>query len=148
MYAVLRPVANPYLVRERDRRRTRELLVLIAAILPPLAVLFFGVRANLQTIELGYQIGRLEKQRDQLLERRRRLVIEKAQASALSRIEGIARGTLGLVPPRPEQVVLVRDSALTAPAAHEAAGTVRAPGSVPASTPIGPPAPPATEEGF
>ncbi len=145
MYDVRRPIENPYLVRERDRRRMRELLVLLVAILPPLGVLLFGVRTNLQTIELGYQIGRLEKQRDRLIERRRKLLIEKAQASSLVRVEGIARGPLGLVAPRPEQVVLVRDEALGAPRAH---ALPEASGAVPAANLVGPPAPPATEEGF
>jgi len=145
VYDVRRPIDNTFLVRERDRRRMRELLVLLVALLPPLAVLFFGVRTNLQTIQLGYQIGRLEKQRDRLIERRRRLLIEKAQESALARVEGIARGPLGLVPPRPEQVVLVRDGALGAPAAHAAPATSAV---APAVNLVGPPAPPATEEGF
>ena len=145
MYDVRRPIDNPYLVRERDRRRMRELLVLLVAILPPLGVLFFGVRANLETIQLGYQIGRLEKQRDRLIERRRKLLIEKAQASSLVRVEGIARGPLGLVAPRPEQVVLVRDEALGAPRAH---ALPEASSAVPAANLVGPPAPPATEEGF
>ena len=40
MYAVRRRVENVYLVRERDRRRTVELLALVLAALPLLGVLF------------------------------------------------------------------------------------------------------------
>jgi len=36
VYAVRRPVENVYLVRERDRRRTRELLALVLAAIPPM----------------------------------------------------------------------------------------------------------------
>lgn len=144
MYTVRRPVENSFLVRERDRRRSRELLAFLLAIIPPVAVLFFGVRANVQAIELGYRIGRLEKQRDRLLEKRQRLLIEKAQASSLARIEPIARGPLGLVPPRPDQVVLVKDAASPVPARLLAPAT----GPVPARVVVGPPAPPSTEEGF
>ncbi len=111
-YAVRRPVENVYLVRERDRRRTRELLALGLAALPPMAVLFAAIWANLETVRLGYQLGRLNRTRETLLERNRQLKLEEAQASALARVERIARQTLGLVPPALDQVILVRDEAL------------------------------------
>ena len=62
MYAVRRPVENVYLVRERDRRRTRELFAFALAALPPMAVLFAAIWANLETVRLGYQLENVEKQ--------------------------------------------------------------------------------------
>jgi cell division protein FtsL len=115
MYAVRRPVANVYLVRERDRRRSRELLAFALAALPPMAVLFAAIWANLETVRLGYQLERLDRQREQLVEKNRQLKTARAQASALSRIESVARGRLGLLPPRPDQLVLIRDGGAEPP---------------------------------
>src|SRR5437764_156441 len=117
MYAVRRPVENVYLVRERDRRRTRELLALALAALPPMAVLFAAIWANLETVRLGYQLERLSKQRETLVEKRRQLLTARAESAALDRVEALARGTLGLRPPRLDQVILIRDSVLSPPEA-------------------------------
>ena len=142
MYAVRRPVENVYLVREPDRRRTRELLALLLSPLPPLAVLFAAVWTNIETFRLGYQIERLQKQKEGLAERQRQLEMERARVSALARVESVARERLGLVTPGSEQVVYVQDGALPG----------RAPGNVPARARLpetqGPPAPVHTEEGF
>ena len=142
MYTVRRPVENVYLVREPDRRRTRELLAFLLSPLPPMAVLFAAIWTNLETFRLGYQIERLQKQKETLAERQRQLEMERARVSALARVEGVARGRLGLVTPGAEQVVFVKDGALGSPAPF-----------VPAARPAlpetqGPPAPVRTEEGF
>jgi hypothetical protein len=111
-YAVRRPVENVYLVRERDRQRTRELVALALAAVPPAIVLFLAIWANLETVRLGYQLATLARIRETLLERRHLLEMDRAQAVALARVERIARGTLGLVPPTLDQVILVKDAAL------------------------------------
>jgi cell division protein FtsL len=157
MYAVRRPVDNVYLVRERDRRRTRELLALALAALPPMAVLFAAIWANLETVRLGYQLERLQKQREALVEKGRQLRTARAESAALDRVEAIARGTLGLRPPRLDQVILIRDSVLSPPELI-AAVPVPAPPSAPADPLLeGPPSPVpsasapisgSTEEGF
>src|ERR1035437_1988543 len=49
-YAVRRPVENLYLVRERDRQRTRELVALALVAVPPAVVLFLAIWANLETV--------------------------------------------------------------------------------------------------
>ncbi|HEX2756880.1 MAG TPA: hypothetical protein VHP60_00090 [Thermoanaerobaculia bacterium] len=116
-YAVRRSVENVYLVRERDRRRTRELVALALAAVPPAIVLFLAIWANLETVRLGYQLATLARIRETLLERRHLLEMDRAQAVALARVERIARGTLGLVPPTLDQVILVKDTALVSPLA-------------------------------
>jgi len=143
-YAVRRPVENVYLVRERDRKRTRELLALALAALPPMLVLFAAIWANLETVRVGYQLERLEAQREVLVRRRRNLLAEKAAVSSLSRVEEIARTKLGLAPPRLTQVIQVMEGTFTA-----------APPPRPTPPPFsdlpemyGPPAPISTEEGF
>jgi hypothetical protein len=114
-YAVRRPVENLYLVRERDRRRTRELVALTLAALPPAVVLFLAIWANLETVRLGYQLANLGRVRETLLERKHQLEMDRAQAAALARVEPIARGRLGLVPPTLDQVILVKDATLVSP---------------------------------
>lgn len=142
MYTVRRPVDNVYLVREPDRRRTRELLALLLSPLPPMAVLFAAIWTNLETFRLGYQIERLQKQKEVLEERQRQLEMERARVSALSRVEDVARERLGLVTPGQDQVVFVKDGAFGVAARRSVSG--RAP--VPETQ--GPPAPVRTEEGF
>jgi cell division protein FtsL len=111
--AVRRPVENVYLVRERDRRRSRELFGLALAAVPPVVVLFVAIWANVKTVELGYQLAAVAKRREVLLETKRKLEMDRSQAAALSRVEDVARRTLGLVPPTLDQVVLVKDAALS-----------------------------------
>ncbi len=141
MYTVRRPVENVYLVREPDRRRTRELLALLLCALPPMAVLFGAIWTNLETFRLGYQIERLQKQKEGLLEKQRQLEMERARVSALARVEGVARDRLGLVTPGRGQVVYVKDGAL-GPSAVAASPAPELPEVQ------GPPAPVRTEEGF
>lgn len=141
MYTVRRPVENVYLVREPDRRRTRELLALLLCALPPMAVLFGAVWTNLETFRLGYQVERLQKQKEGLLEKQRQLEMERARVSALGRVEEVARVRLGLVPPGRGQVVFVKDGAL-GPSPVAAAPVAELPEIQ------GPPAPVRTEEGF
>ena len=111
-YAVRRPVENVYLVRERDRHRSRELFGFALAAVPPVIVLFVAIWANVKAVELGYQIATVTKKRETLLEKKRKLEMDRAQAAALSRVEDVSRRTLGLVPPTLDQVVLVKDAAL------------------------------------
>lgn len=142
MYTVRRPVENVYLVREPDRRRTRELLAFLLSPLPPMAVLFAAIWTNLETFRLGYQIERLQKQKESLAERQRQLEMERARVSALSRVETVARERLGLVTPGRDQVVFVKDGVPgTLPHLAPRAGAV-----LPETQ--GPPAPVRTEEGF
>ena len=49
----------------------------------------------------------LDRERERLVEENRKLRLEKASLEELQRVEAIARRELGLVPPPPEQVVVV-----------------------------------------
>lgn len=142
MYTVRRPVENVYLVREPDRRRTRELLALLLSPLPPMAVLFAAIWTNLETFRLGYQIERLQKQKETLVERQRQLEMERARISALSRVENVARERLGLVTPGRGQVVFVKDGPSGSPPQLVVPSKATGPEAQ------GPPAPVRTEEGF
>jgi cell division protein FtsL len=107
-----------------------------------MAVLFAAVWTNIETFRLGYQIERLQKQKESLAERQRQLEMERARVSALARVEDVARLRLGLVTPGSEQVVFVKDGAFSG-------ATPVAPPAKPALPETqGPPAPVQTEEGF
>jgi cell division protein FtsL len=146
LYAVRRSVENVYLVRERDRKRTRELLALVFAIVPPMIVLFAAIWANIETVRLGYQLERVQVQVSTLDRKHRNLLSERAQIASLSRVEAIASKELGLSAPRLGQVIQVKDGAL----AESLPAPLSTPPPIVSDLPemYGPPAPPSTEEGF
>lgn len=104
-YAFRRPVVNTYLVRERDRRRQREL----ARVLLVVIGLSVGVGAyiwiHLQMLATGYQINTLDKELTTLSRKERELGLEAAYLESPSRIERRATSELGMQPPALEQVV-------------------------------------------
>lgn len=137
-YAVRRPVENVYLVRERDRKRTREFAALALAAVPPMLVLLAAIWANLETVRLGYQLARVARQKESLLERNRQLRMDRGQATALARVDALARTKLGLVPPAPWQILRIEEEAPGGPAAVTRIPRRTAPATAPTTT----------EEGF
>ncbi len=106
-YVHTRPVDNAYLVRERDRRRWRELAVILAVVLPLAAVFLAYTWIHLEVIETGYRIGQLEHQLEELVERERRLRYQASTLQSPERLERIATEELGLVRPAIDQVLFV-----------------------------------------
>jgi cell division protein FtsL len=101
--------------RESDRRRLRAMAGALgcAAVLVMLVLGVVGLRV--QQVRLSYRLDGLRSQRIELEETRSRLRVELATLRSLARIDGKARGELGMVPPAREQVRLARE--------FEAAGT-------------------------
>lgn len=104
-YAVVRPVSNTYLIRERDRRRRRELLW-VASVLVPLGLFaLVYVWLQVEVLQVGYRIHDLEK----LVERRvgleRQLGLEAAFLGSPQRIEQRAVAELGMSAPAAEQLI-------------------------------------------
>ena len=108
-YAVRRPVVNAYLVRERDRRRWRELALVIAVAVPMAIVLLIYTGIHVGVLEAGYQITLLEDELYELEQAERRLRLEAAELSRGSRVAARAE-ELGLVPPGIEQMVFVGET--------------------------------------
>ena len=106
-YVVRRPVVNAYLVRERDRRKLRELLWVMVLVLPLAVGLLFDIWVHLQVIRTGYRISELERVLDDLGQRERRLRLEASYLSSPERIESRAISELGMGEPRPEQLIYV-----------------------------------------
>lgn len=106
-YALRRPVRNAYLVRVRDRRRSRDLLVVLAVVLPLAVALLVYTRIHVNMIEAGYRIGVLERQLDEVQDRERALRTEAARLESPERIERLARERLGMVEPTVETTMFV-----------------------------------------
>ena len=96
-YAYHRQVENAWLVRERDRRRIRELaLVVLAASAVVLALLAY-TWLNVRVLETAYRIDELEGTLKELERRRAALGLEEARATALPIVETRAAAELGMV---------------------------------------------------
>lgn len=106
-YVIRRPVANEYLVRERDRRRLRELALVALLVLPLGLGLLADIWIHLEVIHTGYRLNELERTLDDLEQRERRLRLEASYLSSPQRIEARAIEELGMVMPRPDQLVFL-----------------------------------------
>ena len=95
---------NARMVKEKDRARARELRKLAiygAAIVVPLLVY---VWQRVEFLRISYQVEALKKDRGDLQEQNKRLVVERSFLLSPDRIERLARHDLGLVDPPPGDV--------------------------------------------
>ena len=95
--------------RESDHRRLRTMAraLLSAGVLVGLVLGVVGLRV--QQVHLSYRLDGLRAVSTELEETRSRLRVEVATLRSLARIEGKARGELGMVPPARDQVQLARE---------------------------------------
>lgn len=108
-YAVQRPVANEYLVRERDRRRARELLKIVVLVLPLTLALLGYISVHMAVLDEAYRVQVLERRLHDLTRLERRLRLEAARLGNPATVERRAVDELGMAPPTPEQVVFWRE---------------------------------------
>ena len=106
MYTQKKPIDNVHIVRERDRRRFRELLAVFALGLPIGLFLLLFTWQNLEVIRLGHEATRLQKQRKEIDEQNKRLQFELDRMTALESVEQRAR-KLGFEPAAPGKIVIV-----------------------------------------
>ena len=104
-YALRRPVVNTYLVRERDRRRQRELAVVLLSVLCLGGGLLAYTWIHLEVLSTGYKIDKLETQLLELTRTERQLSLEAAYLASPQMIEERARRDLGLEPPALDRVI-------------------------------------------
>ena len=90
--------------------RVRKYWLLAAAVL---GVILIDVWQHAHVVTLGYEIDRLESDRDRERRLNRELTIEYSALMSLERIEGIAKSQLGMIIPSEGQAILVQ-----APAGH------------------------------
>ena len=87
--------------------RPLSLVVWTLAVAAATAAFVVHLSIRLETVELGYAIGRERAVNSQLLEKRRVLTIEAATLRAPTRVERIARDTLGMSVPGHDRIHLV-----------------------------------------
>jgi cell division protein FtsL len=104
-YAFHRPVENSYLVRQRDRRRLRDLARVVALLLPLGVGLLAYTWAHLRVLDAGYRINALERHLVELNRQERELRLEAAYLESPQRIEARATDELGMTPPELGQVL-------------------------------------------
>lgn len=104
-YSLRRPVANVYLVRDRDRRLRRDLLAMLAVALPLSGAVLAYIWLSSQVWNVGYEVLRLERVLEQKLEQERQLTLEAAELSRHERVEASALDELGLAELGPDSVV-------------------------------------------
>jgi len=104
-YAYRRPVDNTFLVRERDRRRWREALLVVAALLPLGVGLLTYTWVHVEVLDAGYRIQDLEGElrvETRLLRQRR---LEASYLASPGLIERRAQEELGMVRPSAERML-------------------------------------------
>ena len=106
-YQVSRRVANEQLVRQVDRERNKQLvMVTITGLLLAAAVLAYGWQ-HFEMIRNGYRMEEQKQEREYLVKIQRQLALERASLVSPDRIETIATRDLGMVPPSDNQVVVI-----------------------------------------
>ncbi len=108
-YTVHRPVANEYLVRERDRRRLRDLLKVLLILAPAALALGAFTWVHLQVLDSGYRIEKLELRLHELGREESRLRLEAAYLASPKVIEDRATEELDMHPPALGQLVFQED---------------------------------------
>jgi hypothetical protein len=112
MYAQKKPIENSHIVRERDRRRFRELLAVLALGVPIGLFLLLFTWQNLEVIRLGHEATRLQKQKQEIENANKALQLDLDRRTSLRSVEQRAVD-LGFQRTDPRAVVMVQRPAST-----------------------------------
>jgi cell division protein FtsL len=102
-----KPIDNSRVVRQVDPRSRREIWLLILLVSVLAAGLGLYAWPALEIRRAGQASVELYREKERLIEEKRKLQLEKAALESLSRVEAIATRDLGLAPPAPERSVIV-----------------------------------------
>jgi cell division protein FtsL len=106
-FTLTKAVRNEQLVRELDRKRHRELFwVAFLGVILTLAVIVYAW-PHFEMIQIGYRMEKLRQRRDELVEMKHHLELQRATESDPARIESIAKNELGMVYPGPDQILVL-----------------------------------------
>jgi cell division protein FtsL len=108
MYAQKKSIENAHIVRERDRRRFRELLAVVSLGVPIGLFLLLFTWQNLEVIRLGREATHLQTVRKQIDDDNKRLQVELERLTALESVQKRATD-LGLHKTEPSNIVMVND---------------------------------------
>lgn len=93
--------------KKRTRFRIRGFLLYLGHALLLVSLVFLYLWQHLRIRELGYELGKKEKERKTLMDRNRELEIKTSHLRSLKRIEEIARSRLGLEPLKEGEIILL-----------------------------------------
>src|SRR5262245_6360407 len=106
MYAQKKSIENTHIVRERDRRRFRELFsVVVLGVFVAVFLIIFAWQ-NLSVIRLGHEATRLQQEKKQLENANKALRLEIDRLTSLASVEQRAQA-LGFEETAPQAVVTV-----------------------------------------
>src|SRR5947208_5032863 len=106
MYAQKKPIENTHIVRERDRKRFRELFSVVVLGLFIAGFLIIFTWQNLSVIRLGHEATRLQQEKKQLENANKALRLEIDRLTSLAAVEQRA-AALGFQKSDPQTVVTV-----------------------------------------
>ncbi|MCZ6671174.1 MAG: cell division protein FtsL [Acidobacteria bacterium] len=102
---------NVKMIRDRDRKKSRDLIVFFLVSLALLIPVILYVRQRMEFMRVSYRLEELSKERKSLQDMNRKLLVERAQLNALDRVERIALEDLGLVANHPCEILTSWNSA-------------------------------------
>jgi cell division protein FtsL len=106
-YAIRKDVKNNPIVREVDERRQRELWQSIGIGCILVLVLLFSAFQHFELLRHGYRVEQMQRERATEAEISRHLRLEIETLRAPQRIEKLATERLGMVPPSPEEAIVL-----------------------------------------
>ncbi|MFL6247410.1 MAG: hypothetical protein ACJ74H_15370 [Thermoanaerobaculia bacterium] len=106
MYTQKKPIDNTHIVRERDRRRNRELLAVLSLGIPIGSFLLLFTWQNLEVIRLGRETTRLQKTYKDTEAVHKALEAERDRLTSFDTVETQA-AKLGFAPADPKTIVTV-----------------------------------------
>jgi len=88
--------------------RGYRLFLAVSVVLMLIAFAMAMVWINHRSVQTGYEITQLNQEQIRLMDLNAKLRLEFANLTALDRLERLARESLGLVAPRPDQVKVIK----------------------------------------
>ena len=112
MYTQKKPIDNTHIVRERDRRRNRELLAVLSLGVPIGLFLLLFTWQNLEVIRLGREATRLQKTLKETDAQHKSLEATLDRLTSFDAVEKQA-APLGFKPAEPSAIVMVQSAGRT-----------------------------------
>lgn len=122
----VKPVDNSRLVPLGNPREPRQYLLSALCGVMLLGAALFAARGRFESLDFGYRIERLERERVLALEANRKLQLEEASLGDPLRIDWIARNELGMKTLAPHQIFRADSAAASALVASRVAQPPRA----------------------
>jgi len=123
MYTQKKPIDNTHIVRERDRRRNRELLAVLTLGIPIGSFLLLFTWQNLEVIRLGRETTALQKTYKDTEAVHKALEAERDRLTSFDTVETQA-AKLGFAPADPKTIVMVTTETTAAGVAANPAAPV------------------------